>query len=1005
MRLDIVRNRFPDARQEKDGSIIFECPICRTEGHYNKQARLYVSGEISCSRFASAGADANREHCQPIREQLGLGAQPSAFIVETLFDGALTLECEPAERGKMRIVARNCASVLNRDVIDLDRLDHRTRFIKALPDYDEDQHKDVDQALLRLADRFDNVQSAIDSKSVHKAAEKVISKILPDGHVIEQLAGGTFAVYDPKRGEVTYSRKVETDEAVYRPLDDDFILKGGLFLPERLIEYGDDATLDAEIEACINRHSDVPVRERRLSAKYARLSYITDRLNEISYLRAIGERGSGKSRYICTTGMLCLRPVLVTSPSAASLYRMIDAYQPTLVVDECNFAEGGEDTAALMQILNCGFQRLTFISRIDRGADGQMTLRMFSAFGPKLIGSLKLSDSPAFESRCVPVQLRKTMRKDIPFRMTARMLSDLAELRSKLYLWRLRNLSKDYEQAFEKAENELKDYGIEPRFIQIATSIYGMISDDGLKADFAAMMEGRTDDAEEEKRESFDGQLIVTLHRLLFDVEYEQDASGEERVKSVEWKPLGDLPEPIEGKTLELASIEQITNIVNEGLPEKKRYTDRWISRELGKLGFKRQLVKRRQSLHYQKSAVVFARDTFENVFGNYSLPLPPDFISRTSRSEPKSSSGSEMRCERYLSAKNKSDRHLSQARPLLQKNLREVREVREVNLLEETGEELSDTHFLQSADTPTIVALDTETEPFDEKRGVTPRNARMIGLAITYDGAEKTDYVKDTAAWPMLMPEPETVVVMHNAKFDLRVLKRTGLPSPEKWEDTMIAAHLIDETSDLGLKPLAKEHLGIDDPLTFEEVDRMRLLDPRVFQEYAQNDARYAYRLWPKFRRGMERQGLLNVYELEKAVTPVVIAMEEAGMKLDLAQMGEMRRAIQAEADAIEAEIYDYAGCRFDLHSPQKVAAVLFDKLGVPSVKETSGGQRSVDREALEDVRGYHPAVDAILRYREIDKLASTFLNILPTFADEADRIHPEFRQLGATSGRFSCS
>ena len=113
----------------------------------------------------------------------------------------------------------------------------------------------------------------------------------------------------------------------------------------------------------------------------------------------------------------------------------------------------------------------------------------------------------------------------------------------------------------------------------------------------------------------------------------------------------------------------------------------------------------------------------------------------------------------------------------------------------------------------------------------------------------------------------------------------------------------------------------------------------------------------------------------------------------------------VQTEAASIKAEIYESAGCRFDLHSPQKVAAILFDKLGVPSRKETNGGQRSVDREALEDVRGHHPAVDAVLRYREVDKLASTFLKTLPKFADERGRIHPEFRPLGATSGRFSCS
>src|SRR5262245_27493648 len=137
MQLEDVQPYYPDARQEPDGSITFECPICRDEGHHGKRARLYVNGALSCVRFAAAGSDANREHCQPMREQLRLVSQPSAFVIETLFDGTLTLECEPVERGKARLVARNCASVLNRDVIDLDRLDHRSNFVKALPDYDD----------------------------------------------------------------------------------------------------------------------------------------------------------------------------------------------------------------------------------------------------------------------------------------------------------------------------------------------------------------------------------------------------------------------------------------------------------------------------------------------------------------------------------------------------------------------------------------------------------------------------------------------------------------------------------------------------------------------------------------------------------------------------------------------------------------------------------------------------------------------------------------------------
>ena len=108
-----------------------------------------------------------------------------------------------------------------------------------------------------------------------------------------------------------------------------------------------------------------------------------------------------------------------------------------------------------------------------------------------------------------------------------------------------------------------------------------------------------------------------------------------------------------------------------------------------------------------------------------------------------------------------------------------------------------------------------------------------MIGLALSYDGAERTTYTTEAEAWALLMPEPEMVTVMHNAKFDLSVLKRTGLPLPENWECTKIASHLLNEIGNRGLKPFAKEHLGIYEPITFQEADRARVLNPEIFEEY----------------------------------------------------------------------------------------------------------------------------------------------------------------------------
>jgi DNA polymerase-1 len=83
-------------------------------------------------------------------------------------------------------------------------------------------------------------------------------------------------------------------------------------------------------------------------------------------------------------------------------------------------------------------------------------------------------------------------------------------------------------------------------------------------------------------------------------------------------------------------------------------------------------------------------------------------------------------------------------------------------------------------------------------------------------------------------------------------------------------------------------------------------------------------------------------------------------------------------------------------------VAAILYDKLGLTCPKKTDNGQRSVDVEALKEMA--HPVAFTLLEFRQIDKLANTFVNVLPKFADNNSRIHPEFKSLGAVTGRFSC-
>lgn len=974
-------SKLSGVRMESDGSAIGDCPVCGDKG--KGKLKVFVDGTPSCRRYAGIGNGEHGKHIKEVYSATGFDEPVSTFINESLFDGRLSLELSPATRGRVLVVARNCKAILGRDEFNLDRMAERLKFVSSLASLTDDERNVVTATLIQLADRFTSAQKAVADEDAEDNIEQVSFKMLDDGRVIEQITSG-FAVYDLVTKEARFCGEVEFDGVTYRPFSD----SGPVRLADTLIEYGTDAQLDAEVEAYIYRNVDLPDRDRKLATRYTRFSYIADTLLETPYLRPIGQSGNGKSRYVQAIGSICYRPFIVVSPSPASIYRLLDRYHCTLAIDEGNFADGGDDVSEIIKILNSGFQKGNVIPRVESGRDGEFVVRTYDPFGPKLIASLKLFESQAFESRCIPAQMFETTRSNLQFRMSKRLLKEQAELRAKLLLWRLRNCTRDFEDLLDEAETQLRQYKIRARHVQIATPLYALIDDSGLKNEFAAMMEERTSADATERQDSFDGELIAAIHSLLFSLATDGTVTTA--------SSLG-VPSPEDGKVCELVPLESITEIINRDLPEKRKHDEKWIGRQIRKIGLRTGKINRRASDFYDKRALIINANVLARLFKIYSLPISADFNVGNVGSSVSVNDSNGLACRQENQDSADVEFNVGRVSDGKQTDLEDCRHCRQEN--SENGPEIN----IESASV-SLVALDTETEPFDRKRGITPRNARMIGLALCYDG-EAADYHTEPATWPLMLPEAEQRVVFHNAKFDLGVLEQAGLPLPPTWEDTLIAAHLLDENGEHGLKELAKGQLGIASPLTFAEADRMRLLDPQVFEEYARNDSRYTYRLWQQFEPRLNSEGLKPVYELEKSLVPIVREMERSGLKIDLSLIGTLQAEVSAECARIEQEIYDHAGCRFDLHSPAKVAAILYDKLGVKSQKQTNGGKRSVDKESLKDVRGYHPAVDAILRYREIDKLASTFIAVLPGFADEQGRIHPEFKALGAKTGRFSCS
>jgi DNA polymerase-1 len=301
-------------------------------------------------------------------------------------------------------------------------------------------------------------------------------------------------------------------------------------------------------------------------------------------------------------------------------------------------------------------------------------------------------------------------------------------------------------------------------------------------------------------------------------------------------------------------------------------------------------------------------------------------------------------------------------------------------------------------------IAIDTETTGLS-------RDAKLLG--VSFCGEEKKAFwlpADNIVPFALEATLAGKQLIMHNAKFDIQVLVRNDISLyGNPIFDTMIAHQLLDENSSHGLKHLAKTLLGAEVKMEQSPYIESPLLpiDASQFIEYACADADYTFQLYKLFEKQLKQENLSRLfYTVEMPLVKIVAQMEEWGIRLDTEKIVALQRQIQDESKGILNEIYAIASKPFDLNSPTQLSALLFDKLNLASKKKTPKGAKSTDIESLEAIKEAHPVVEKILRYREIDKLCSTYILKLPTLVDnKTGRIHCQLHQNGTVTGRFSCS
>lgn len=155
-----------------------------------------------------------------------------------------------------------------------------------------------------------------------------------------------------------------------------------------------------------------------------------------------------------------------------------------------------------------------------------------------------------------------------------------------------------------------------------------------------------------------------------------------------------------------------------------------------------------------------------------------------------------------------------------------------------------------------------------------------------------------------------------------------------------------------------------------------------------------------------IKNQNLEDIYnKIELPLIKVLSDMEEVGVKIDVVFLKKISKKIHTEIKTLEKKIYKHAGVEFNINSPKQLGEVLYDTLELKpkNQKKTSTGQRSTKESELEKLKSEHPIIPNILRYREIKKLVSTYVDTIPSMVQKDGRVHTTFLQSGTTTGRMA--
>ena len=229
--------------------------------------------------------------------------------------------------------------------------------------------------------------------------------------------------------------------------------------------------------------------------------------------------------------------------------------------------------------------------------------------------------------------------------------------------------------------------------------------------------------------------------------------------------------------------------------------------------------------------------------------------------------------------------------------------------------------------------------------------------------------------------------MILHDSKTAMHLLRGMGIEAKSVTFDTALAAYdLNPSSSDYSVSKLATNYLGttVDDGDAAACAETIWNLHPILLEEIRQNGMETLY------------------FDMELPLCGVLYRMETAGIAIDRAQLAQFGQMLSQRIADCESLIFTYSEGPFNINSTRQLGELLFDKMGLPPVKKTKTGY-STNADVLEKLKNKHPIISAIMDYRMLTKLKSTYADGLMKEVCEDGRIRTTFQNLVTATGRLS--